>query len=318
VLERMKPRCSHHRLYRYQRWDWTCRSPCACLACGPVWRRVGFLIGWLLAAVSRAQTWPRATASAEIRGLAAQKQRKCSLKLCAKVTPWFSMASTRRKEIDGQSFARLWRWRCAHWPARYPPFHVCSTRACPHTVLGQVALVTGSTSGIGLGIASALAKQGATVLNGYGSKEEIACVIMLCRAAQCASPDACCCRALTKSLRDAHQVNVTHVHAGFASMFLFAGRGSLACVSAFRPHPGHLGCHTCWRSGCVCAEERRHSHQQRGHAVHLTHCGLSPGGAPNCTPVCQYTFAPAHCHMMLYACRSGSSSLRSISRRRSF
>ena len=44
---------------------------------------------------------------------------------------------------------------------------------------GKTALVTGSTSGIGLGIAKALAKQGANiVLNGFGDvegpKEEIA------------------------------------------------------------------------------------------------------------------------------------------------
>ena len=37
---------------------------------------------------------------------------------------------------------------------------------------GKVALVTGSTSGIGLGIARALARAGANVmLNGFGDKE---------------------------------------------------------------------------------------------------------------------------------------------------
>ena len=37
---------------------------------------------------------------------------------------------------------------------------------------GKTALVTGSTSGIGLGIAKALAKQGANiVLNGFGDAE---------------------------------------------------------------------------------------------------------------------------------------------------
>ena len=46
---------------------------------------------------------------------------------------------------------------------------------------GKTALVTGSTSGIGLGIAKALAKQGANiVLNGFGDvegpKAEIAAV----------------------------------------------------------------------------------------------------------------------------------------------
>ena len=39
---------------------------------------------------------------------------------------------------------------------------------------GQLALVTGSTSGIGLGIAQALAQGGANVvLNGFGDAEEI-------------------------------------------------------------------------------------------------------------------------------------------------
>ena len=39
---------------------------------------------------------------------------------------------------------------------------------------GKVAVVTGSTSGIGLGIATALARQGADiVLNGFGDAAEI-------------------------------------------------------------------------------------------------------------------------------------------------
>lgn len=39
---------------------------------------------------------------------------------------------------------------------------------------GKVAVVTGSTSGIGLGIASALAQQGADiVLNGFGDAADI-------------------------------------------------------------------------------------------------------------------------------------------------
>ena len=39
---------------------------------------------------------------------------------------------------------------------------------------GKVSLVTGSTSGIGLGIARALAAQGsAVVLNGFGDRQEI-------------------------------------------------------------------------------------------------------------------------------------------------
>jgi len=39
---------------------------------------------------------------------------------------------------------------------------------------GKAAIVTGSTSGIGLGIARALAAQGAAImLNGFGDKAEI-------------------------------------------------------------------------------------------------------------------------------------------------
>src|SRR4051812_45828136 len=44
----------------------------------------------------------------------------------------------------------------------------------PRPLEGRVAIVTGSTSGIGLGIAEALAAQGAAVvLNGFGSTEEV-------------------------------------------------------------------------------------------------------------------------------------------------
>lgn len=50
-----------------------------------------------------------------------------------------------------------------------------SMSAMPRTLEGKVSLVTGSTSGIGLGIARALAAAGShVVLNGFGTPEDIA------------------------------------------------------------------------------------------------------------------------------------------------
>jgi len=53
----------------------------------------------------------------------------------------------------------------------------CELTTC-RPLEGQLALVTGSTSGIGLGIATALASAGANVvLNGFGARDEIAATI---------------------------------------------------------------------------------------------------------------------------------------------
>ena len=46
---------------------------------------------------------------------------------------------------------------------------------------GKTALVTGSTSGIGLGMAIALAKQGVNIMvNGFGEKDEAIAKIKAC------------------------------------------------------------------------------------------------------------------------------------------
>src|SRR5216117_4027426 len=67
--------------------------------------------------------------------------------------------------------------------ARAPGLHRYRRRAAPGRMSssvmlkGRVAVVTGSTSGIGLGVAGALAGHGAAVmLNGFGSREAIAAV----------------------------------------------------------------------------------------------------------------------------------------------
>lgn len=67
---------------------------------------------------------------------------------------------------------------------------------------GRTALVTGSTSGIGLGIASALAAAGANVaINGLGSDEQIAQAIATVKAAGAAEV-----RHFGADLRDAQQI----------------------------------------------------------------------------------------------------------------
>jgi 3-hydroxybutyrate dehydrogenase len=73
-----------------------------------------------------------------------------------------------------------------------------SARADSRPLRGRLALVTGSTSGIGLGIAGALAAAGAgVVLNGFGEADAIA--------------------RLVSELADGHDVEVTHAHADLSS-----------------------------------------------------------------------------------------------------
>ena len=49
------------------------------------------------------------------------------------------------------------------------------------TLKGKTALVTGSTSGIGLGIAIGLAKQGVNIMaNGFGEKDDALAQIKAC------------------------------------------------------------------------------------------------------------------------------------------
>jgi 3-hydroxybutyrate dehydrogenase len=94
----------------------------------------------------------------------------------------------------------------------------------PRHLAGKVALVTGSTSGIGLGIARALAAAGANVvLNGFGATEEIASTRAAIKAdygveanysaADMTSPDAIA-EMIATTLRDLGRLDILVNNAG--------------------------------------------------------------------------------------------------------
>jgi 3-hydroxybutyrate dehydrogenase len=75
-----------------------------------------------------------------------------------------------RKGLSGQFDESFWAMRAAG----YSPRAMNSNREDLDTMQGKNAIVTGSTSGIGLGIARALAGRGVNVmLNGFGDSDEI-------------------------------------------------------------------------------------------------------------------------------------------------
>lgn len=62
-----------------------------------------------------------------------------------------------------------------------------------NALAGKTALVTGSTSGIGLGIAKRLAAQGANIaLNGFGDKDAIEAERAELESAHVSGSDPCC------------------------------------------------------------------------------------------------------------------------------
>jgi 3-hydroxybutyrate dehydrogenase len=100
---------------------------------------------------------------------------------------------------------------------------------------GKTALVTGSTSGIGLGIATALASRGANVMvNGLGSEEAIAKAVAEVRA--CASGQVEFCHA---DLRQATQIEnlVAQTRESLGSLDILVNNAGIQFVSPIQDFP---------------------------------------------------------------------------------
>jgi len=100
---------------------------------------------------------------------------------------------------------------------------------------GKTALVTGSTSGIGLGIATALASQGANVMvNGLGSEEAIARAVAEVRA--CASGQVEFCHADLRQTAEIENL-VTQTRERLGSLDILVNNAGIQFVSPIQDFP---------------------------------------------------------------------------------